>query len=139
MSDKTAIPEDLKSSYHAAIKAGDSFVYWNAAFVRKLIERIANLEEHLSRTGESLNAESAKVFTLIEENNTLKARITELEAQLAALQWRPITAFDLPIVGEEVWNAKGWVTDAHPTTEASVESWLSEGFTHHRALNAPQQ
>jgi hypothetical protein len=68
-----------------------------------------------------------------------KGQIAVLEARLAALDWTPITADNLPRLEDEVRDErfrsiklvaehmKGW----------DAEDWAMEGFTHRRPLNAP--
>lgn len=70
-----------------------------------------------------------------------KERIRELEAQLETLDWTPITAENLPRLGDEVW---GMVRAVHAVDRAylgfignTADNWIQNRYTHRRALNAP--
>ena len=74
------------------------------------------------------------------------ARIAELELQLAALQWTPISPENLPKVGDEVYAPPREQLDRHSVMDVtvvmavcndSVEDWNHEGWTHRRLIDAP--
>jgi hypothetical protein len=69
--------------------------------------------------------------------------LIEARAQLAALQWRPITAEDLPQAREEVggpWG-DGWrvdqVTKLKLRLYTTVADWVDEEYLYHRPIAPP--
>jgi hypothetical protein len=76
---------------------------------------------------------------ILEELNRAKKRIAELEAQLAVLDWTPITPENLPKVGDETLDEDGCVDRAIETDrDTTAKEWLYTGFTHRRPINAPR-
>ena len=68
----------------------------------------------------------------------LSARILELEAQLAALDWTPITAENLPKAGDETINTSGYVMLKGRVTDLwNVNTWIDNRWTHFRPINPP--
>jgi hypothetical protein len=71
------------------------------------------------------------------------ARIERLTAQLADLQWTPITETNLPKVGDEVLlrDSKYWVEGvSNPdANDFTLEHWQNLGVTHFRPINAPKE
>lgn len=68
-----------------------------------------------------------------------KTRAIDLEAQLAALQWQPITSTSLPKVGDEVFGegrllliTRDWLA-----VFQDAKAWVQYGLTHRRPLLAP--
>lgn len=67
-------------------------------------------------------------------------RIAELEAKLAACEWRPITPEDLPKVGDEVFTRYLEAHTIAPRAEDGIwENCANRTWTHFRAINPPQQ
>lgn len=77
--------------------------------------------------------------------------LKELAAEVAVLQWKPITPENLPKVGDEVGGASGissypWVCKSVSAGMEKERNALSEesawgrlGFTHFRPINPPVQ
>jgi hypothetical protein len=66
-------------------------------------------------------------------------RINELEAKLAACEWKSITETDLPKVGDEALDWEGvWTVNAEDIRNGFT-GWQQFGATHFRAINPPQQ
>lgn len=68
-------------------------------------------------------------------------RIADLEAQLAALQWRPISKSDLPKVGDEVMDDICMATKKVDAAMAarSYAAWRAYRWTFFRTINPPTQ
>ena len=68
-----------------------------------------------------------------------------LKAQLAALQWTPITTENLPKGGNEVWTPEdgGGIMLVDPERNGlddareEAQRWKEWGWTHFRAINTP--
>jgi hypothetical protein len=70
--------------------------------------------------------------------NKQRAHIAELEAQLAALDWREITEKNLPDEGCEIWGEENGIQDYGPEDYESTLAGLREfGWTHFRPINPP--
>lgn len=66
------------------------------------------------------------------------ARVQELEHQLAALSWQPITAKNLPKVGDEILDIEGVFTVGTEEPKWDLLDWKTFGATHFRPINAPK-
>lgn len=117
-----------------------------------LHRRIADLEQEVeTRKGmyqdviDALNdAGAARVDedgdTLVSSNRirALAAERDNLKAQLAALDWQPITADNLPKCGDEVLDIGGVFTVGTEEPEWNLLDWKTFGATHFRPINAPK-
>lgn len=104
-------------------------------------EFLNDLHERLAGRAEGRNEVMKRGY--LANRQTAQDRICELEKQLAALDWRPITAEDLPKVGEEVggpWG-EGWrvdqVTRLKIRLYTTAEDWIDEQYLYHRPINPP--
>jgi hypothetical protein len=69
-------------------------------------------------------------------------RIRDLEAKLAALDWKPITHGNMPKEGDEVFRKRqDWITvDAVVPDDTSYEEWIKRlKYTHFRPINPPKE
>ena len=73
---------------------------------------------------------------IAQQRPDLQERVAELEAQLAALDWREITEKDLPKVGDEVLDAET-VCVQLVVEDSGVDDWTELGYTHFRPLAPP--
>jgi len=69
--------------------------------------------------------------------------IVELKAQLAALQWTPISPENLPKAGDEVLGYEDGLFPVYPVScipdhERSAEDWHKHGWTHFRPIAPPE-
>ena len=69
----------------------------------------------------------------------VQAENASLREQLARLQWRPIMETDLPKVGDEAYSCHdGDFLHVHTCDIGLYSDWRNEGWTHFRAINAPE-
>ena len=68
-------------------------------------------------------------------------RIEDLEAQLAALQWKPIDEKHLPKVDDEVLDLVDHIVRYMHDTDAGFDEryYRGLGYTHFRPINAPRK
>ena len=78
---------------------------------------------------------------LIERIATAEARVAELETQVAALQWTPITPDNLPKVEDEVRGENHKVLEVEEWHigffAGDARVWLQSGYSHRRPIAAP--
>ena len=79
--------------------------------------------------------------SLIERIATAEARVAELETQLDALQWTPITAENMPKQGDELLGRCGngvYYVNEYGGLADYAQLVAEEEWTHFRPINAPQ-
>ena len=87
------------------------------------------------------NTDPSPAKSLIEELGTAEARVAELEAQLDALQWTPITAENMPKQGDELLGRCGngvYYVNEYGGLADYAQLVAEEEWTHFRPINAPQ-
>jgi len=87
------------------------------------------------------NTDPSPAKSLIEELGTAEARVAELETQLAALQWTPITAENMPKQGDELLGRCGngvYYVNEYGGLADYAQLVAEEEWTHFRPINAPQ-
>ena len=87
------------------------------------------------------NTDPSPAKSLIEELGTAEARVAELEAQLDALQWTPITAENMPKQGDELLGRCGngvYYVNEYGGLADYARLVAEEEWTHFRPINAPQ-
>ena len=87
------------------------------------------------------NTDPSPAQSLIEELGTAEARVAELEAQLDALQWTPITAENMPKQGDELLGRCGngvYYVNEYGGLADYAQLVAEEEWTHFRPINAPQ-
>lgn len=78
---------------------------------------------------------------ILEELNRAKKRIAELEAQLAVLDWTPITPENLPNQNHELLGRCGngvYYVNEYGGLADYAQLVAEEEWTHFRPINAPQ-
>ena len=68
----------------------------------------------------------------------LERQLAEAKAQIAALQWRPITPENSPKVGDEAYSCNdGDVLEVRSCDLGTYSKWTNAGWTHFRPINPP--
>lgn len=99
----------------------------------KIPDDLVEMYEHGGTPEHEPKSPYAYICNLIE-------RISRLEAENSALQWREIDAKNLPKVGDEILHADGSVLAVDDDGD-TAEEWamsVEDGWTHYRSINSPQ-